>query len=259
MRMADEVYAGYKQGVIDPMKKSVIGRFATKQGALPDREAALTQLNRLFKEGTTPGTPSDILKVADEFNKLGRGQDFVDAVKSHFAEQISQAGRRETNRINEDLPKNLTKLFGSPSDSNPITQGTKEQLIGVARVMNIPDEQHYAEGFRRLMDIVSRTANRPASVSGTSSQAINELAESGKLRRFGQFSIMTPLRQPILAWYTMLRSDALKTIDRLITDPDQVADLVLLGKQPEMNPTAQKAITAILTAGINSKGSQGNE
>ena len=259
MRQADKVYADFKQNVIDPAKKSVIGRFATKYGASPDREAALTHLNRLLKDGTTPGTPSDILKVAEGFIKLGRGQDFVDAVKSHFAEQISQAGRRETNRINEDLPKNLTRLFGSPSDSNPITQGTKEQLIGVARVMNIPDEQHYAEGFRRLMDIVARTANRPASVSGTSSQAINELAESGKLRRFGQFSIMTPLRQPILAWYTMLRSDALKTIDRLITDPDQVANLIILGKQPEMNPAAQKALTAVLTAGINSQGSQGTK
>lgn len=259
MRMADEVYAGYKQGVIDPMKKSVIGRFATKQGALPDREAALTQLNRLFKEGTTPGTPSDILKVADEFNKLGRGQDFVDAVKSHFAEQISQAGRRETNRINEDLPKNLTKLFGSPSDSNPITQGTKEQLIGVARVMNIPDEQHYAEGFRRLMDIVSRTANRPSSVSGTSSHAIEQAAEGSLFKRLGQFSFLTPIRQPALAWSTLLKRDSLGTIDKMITDPDQVANLILLGKQPEMNTTAQKAITAILTAGINSKGGQGNE
>lgn len=259
MQMADKVYADYKQNVIDPMKKSVIGRFATKQGALPDREAALTQLNRLFREGTTPGTPSDILKVADEFNKLGRGQDFVDAVKSHFAEQISQAGRRETNRINEDLPKNLTKLFGSPSDSNPITQGTKEQLIGVARIMNIPDEKHYAEGFRRLMDIVSRTANRPASVSGTSSQAINELASSGKLDRVGRFSVVSPLRQPLLAFYSLLHKDALKTIDRMITDPDQVGNLILLGKQPEMNPTAQKAITAILTAGINSQSGQGKE
>ena len=157
------------------------------------------------------------------------------------------------------MPKNLTKLFGSPSDSNPITQGTKEQLIGVARVMNIPDEKHYAEGFRRLMDIVSRTANRPASVSGTSSQAINELASSGKLDRVGRFSVVSPIRQPLLAFYSLLRKDALNTIDRMITDPDQVANLILLGKQPEMNPTAQKAITAILTAGINSQGGQGKE
>lgn len=259
MRYADEQYAKFKQGVIDSTKKSVIGRFATKYGASPDREAALTHLNRLFKEGTTPGTSSDILKVADEFNKLGRGQDFVDAVKSHFAEQISQAGRRETNRINEDLPKNLTKLFGSPSDSNPITQGTKEQLIGVARVMNIPDEQHYAEGFRRLMDIVSRAANRPSSVSGTSSHAIEQAAEGSLFKRLGQFSFLTPIRQPALAWSTLLKKDSLGTIDKMITDPDQVANLILLGKQPEMNPTAQKAITAILTAGINSQGGQGKE
>jgi len=259
MRQADKVYADYKQTIIDPMKKSVIGRFATRQGAMPDREAALTQLTRLFREGTTPGTPSDILKVADEFNKLGRGQDFVDAVKSHFAEQISQAGRRETNRINEDLPKNLTKLFGSPSDSNPITQGTKEQLIGVARVMNIPDEKHYAEGFRRLMDIVSRTANRPSNVSGTSSHAIEQAAEGSLFKRLGQFSFLTPIRQPALAWSTLLKKDSLGTIDKMITDPDQVANLILLGKQPEMNPTAQKAITAVLTAGINSQGGQGKE
>ena len=41
MRQADKVYADFKQNVIDPAKKSVIGRFATKQGAMPDREAAL--------------------------------------------------------------------------------------------------------------------------------------------------------------------------------------------------------------------------
>ena len=129
----------------------------------------------------------------------------------------------------------------------------------MARVMNIPDEKHYAEGFRRLMDIVSRTANRPSSVSGTSSHAIEELASSGKLDRVGRFSVVSPVRQPLLAFYSLLRKDALNTIDRMITDPDQVANLILLGKQPEMNTTAQKAITAVLTAGINSKGGQGNE
>lgn len=259
MKAADAKYAAYKQNVIDPLKKGVAGRFATKFGATPDREASLAHLKNLFKEGTVKGTKSEILDTADTFKAIGKGQDFADAVKSHFAELISKAGERETNRINPDLPKVLTKLFGSPSDANPTTMGTRDQLIGMARVMNIPDEQHYAEGFRRLMDIVSRTANRPASVSGTSSQAINELAGSGKLDRVGRFSVVSPLRQPLLAFYSLLRKDALKTIDKMITDPDQVGNLILLGKQPEMNPTAQKAITAVLTAGINSKGGQGNE
>jgi hypothetical protein len=45
-----------------------------------------------------------------------------------------------------------------------------------------------------------------------------------------------------------LKDDSLAAMDRMLTDPDQVANLILLGKQPVMNQTAQKAIMAVLSA-----------
>jgi len=244
---ANAAYAKAKQVVTD-LKETEMGRLAGNKGAIPGKEAAMSPIQNLFNKGTLPGAPSEILHAADKMIEVGRGRDFVDAGKTHFAELISKAGISKSDRVNDDIAENLTKVFGAPNRVNHVSKGTEDILIGMARGEGIKEDRVYAEGFRRFMSTVARAAKRPGTVSGTSKAAIDQAAEESLFKRLGQFSFLTPIRQPALRWSMYLKDDSLNAIDKMLTDPDQVANLILLGKQPTMNQTAQKSIMAILSA-----------
>lgn len=244
---ANAAYAEAKKGV-NALKETEMGRLASRRGAIDGVAANVTPIHNLFSKGTMPGAPSEILHAADKFVEVGKGKDFVDAGKSYFAELISKAGISRNDRINDDIAENLTKVFGAPQRVNHISEGTKDILIGMARGQGIKEDKAYAEGFRRLMSTVARAAKRPGTVAGTNRAEILEKAEKSLGKSIGQVSIITPFRQPALRYAMFLKDDSLAAMDRMLTDPDQVANLILLGKQPVMNQTAQKAIMAVLSA-----------
>ena len=244
---ANEAYAKAKK-VVNDLKETEIGRLAQRRGAIEGQEASMSPIQSLFNKGSLPGAPSEILHAADELVKTGGGKAFVDAGKSHFATLIDKAGITTNARINDDFAENLIRVFGAPQRVNHNSKGTEDILIGMARGQGIKEDTAYAEGFKRLMSTVARAAKRPGTVAGTSKAAIDELAEKSMGKTMGQVSIITPFRQPMLRYAMFLKNDSLAAIDKMLTDPDQVANLVLLGKQPTMNPAAQKAIMAILSA-----------
>ena len=244
---ANKAYAEAKKVVTD-LKETEIGRLAQRRGAIAGQEASMSPIRELFNKGSLPGAPSEILHAADKMVEVGRGKAFVDAGKSHFAELIDKAGVTRNDRINDNIAENLTKVFGAPQRTNHVSKGTEDILIGMARGSGIKEDRAYAEGFRRFMSTVARAAKRPGTVSGTSKAAIDELAEKSLGKSIGQVSIITPFRQPALRYAMFLKDDSLTAIDKMLTDPDQVANLILLGKQPTMNQTAQKSIMAILSA-----------
>lgn len=244
---ANKAYAEAKK-VFNDLKETEMGRLAQRRGAIAGQEANMSPIRELFNRGSLPGAPSEILHAADKMIEVGKGKVFVDAGKSHFAELIDKAGVTKNDRINDNLAENLTKVFGAPQRTNHISKGNEDILIGMARGSGISEDRAHAEGFRRFMSTVARAAKRPGTVSGTSKAAIDQAAEESLFKRLGQFSFLTPIRQPALRWSMYLKDDSLTAIDKMLTDPDQVANLILLGKQPTMNQTAQKSIMAILSA-----------
>ena len=72
------------------------------------------------------------------------------------------------------------------------------------------------------------------------------MASEGLTRRLGQFSIMTPIRQPALRWAKFLEQDALGTMDRLMTSPEGVDTLLKLAKAPAYSKTAMTAVGTFL-------------
>lgn len=248
---ADAASSSFSQTVIDPMKKSVIGRIAGKKGALQDTEASLTPMEQLFKNGTTPGSPSEILKVESEFRKVGQQSAYQDAVKTYLAKNVSKALESTDDRITPNLAGNLRKVFGAPQQLDQTSKGTRDMMIGLARSKGIKDEEAYAKGFQNLMTYISKVSRRPGTVSGTSTSNILDKAENSIFGRLGQFSLLTPIRQPALRWATFLKDDSLKTIDHLLNSPEGVSTLVILGKQPNMNKTAQTALASFFAANAN--------
>jgi hypothetical protein len=248
-RKANSAYAEAKKDFL-ALKQTEIGRIAQRKGAIPGQEAALAPMHNLFKAGTVPGAPSEILHAADKFTEVGRGKDFVNAGKEYLATAISKAGESNNARINDNIAENITKVFGAPQRLDARSQGTKDILVGMARGQGIKEDEAYAKGFMDFMHTVARAASRPGTVAGTNKASIEALAETSVGKNIGQVSIITPFRQPMLAYARFLKSDALTTMDKMLTDPDQVANLILLGKQPTMNQTAQKAILAIITGNV---------
>lgn len=248
---ADEAYSEFTKSVIDPMKKGVIGRIAQKKGALADTEASLAPLTSVLRKGTVPGAPSEILKVEKEFRLANKAEVFQDAVKTQMAEDISKALKSTDDRINPDLASAVREAFGAPQQLDAVSKGTQDKLVGLARSKGIKDEQAYAKGFTNLMQYISKAARRPGSVSGTSAAGISEKAEAGITRSLGQVSILTPIRQPALKWAAYLKDDSLKTMDHLLNSPEGVSTLIILGKQPKMNHTAQTALSTFFAANAN--------
>lgn len=245
LKNANRAYEQYMSSVVEPMKKSVVGRLAGRAGENATTEAARTKLYQVFDRGTLPGqSSSEILTLERTLREAGRAEEFQDAAKSWMATRIDNAlAKSRDNRLPENFIGNLRGMFGDPRRADATSQGFKDILAGLARSQNL-DPATYIRGFERLMSTVADMARRPANVAGTSSQAINELAESGITRRIGHFSPLTALRQPALAWASALRQDALGKMDELLTSSKGTETLMILGREPRMS---QKAVTALAT------------
>lgn len=257
-RDADQAYQQFSNVIVNPLKKSIVGTIAGKKGAQVDQSANVNQIEGVFKRGTQLGGNSQILKLADELKLAGKGDDFANSAKSYLANRADEAFRSMDNRVNEASALNLKKALGSDNQLDNIARGTNDILIGQARVKGIKDEEAYAAGFKKFMNVVSRAANRPSSISGATFNDITDKAGDHLLKRTGQFSIITPLRQPILWWSEKLKADSLGTMDKLLNSPEGVRMLITLGKQPRMSHKAQTAISTFLSINANIQNSNVN-
>lgn len=257
-READEAYAKHFQVVIKPLKKSVVGRIAGAKGELADKEAAVTPVESLFKSGTLPGADSQILKLQEELSRAGRGDSFVDSVKTFLAKQADLAFKTDSARVNSNVASSLTNKLGTEINPDSAFRGTKDMLIGVARAKGIKDENALADGFSRFMKIVSHASFRPAPVSGGTQMGIIKTAEKHLGSRIGGFTIISPLRQPMLMMSDKLRRDSFTTMDQLLNSPEGISMLVQLGKSPTMGHKTQTALATSL-ATLNNLSTSSNQ
>lgn len=255
IQKANAVYQAATPAV-DALKKSVVGRIAGRAGAQDAIEAPQTTLFRVFDKGTVPGaTSSEILTLEKAFRNAGQPEVFQDAAKSWIAEKVSTALKSPDNRMPENIGERLRVAFGDPRQLDQTSKGFEDVLAGLARSQGVP-EAPYVKGFKHFMEIVSDAARRPGSVRGVTPGEVKEMASESVFKRLGQVSVMTPIRQPALKWASFLGSDALSTMDKLLTTPEGVATLVKLGKQP---PKSHAAVTTMATFLGTNAATQGGE
>lgn len=244
LAQANKAYEAVMSGVVDPLKKSVVGRVAGRAGANAAQEAPQARLFSVFEKGTVPGaTSSEILTLEKAFRQAGQPEVFQDAAKSWLAGKVSTALKSTDNRMPENIGERLRVAFGDPRQLDQTSKGFEDVLAGLARSQGVPEAQ-YVKGFKNFMEIVSDAARRPGSVRGVTPGEVKEMASEGVFKRLGQVSVMTPIRQPALKWASFLEADALSTMDKLLTTPEGVATLVKLGKQP---PKSHAAVTIMAT------------
>lgn len=244
LAQANKAYEAVMSGVVDPLKKSVVGRVAGRVGANAAQEAPQARLFSVFEKGTVPGaTSSEILTLEKAFRNAGQPEVFQDAAKSWLAGKVSTALKSTDNRMPENIGERLRVAFGDPRQLDQTSKGFEDVLAGLARSQGVPEAQ-YVKGFKNFMEIVSDAARRPGSVRGVTPGEVKEMASEGVFKRLGQVSVMTPIRQPALKWASFLEADALSTMDKLLTTPEGVATLVKLGKQP---PKSHAAVTTMAT------------
>jgi hypothetical protein len=253
---ADAWYKEFTENVYNAVKKGVIGRVAGRTGSSADVEAPVQRLFKVFDEGTLPGaTSSSITKLGRKFRELTLDKDgiegkevFNEAVKRWFADGIDKANKVDPTKSAEAM----VKYFGDITRTNSQTQGLRDMLSEVAKNqgMNATDTAAYIKGIENMSKIFKAASKRPQ-VSGISSEAIEDTASQGLGRRLGQVSIMTPLRQPMLAWSALVGHKSLKAIDNLITSPEGMRKLVELGKQTPMSQASVNTLTTLLEAAAN--------
>lgn len=243
---ANQAYNAVMEGVVDPLKKSVVGRVAGRTGASDVLESPQSRLFSVFDKGTVPGaTSSEILTLERSLREAGHAADFQDAAKTWLATKVSTALKSGDNRMPDDIAGKLRVAFGDPRQLDQTSKGFQDILAGLARSQGVP-QAPYVKGFQAFMEIVSNAARRPGNVRGTTPGEITRNAGEGVGRHLGAVNFMTPLRQPLLAWSRWLEQDSLSAMDRLLTSPEGVDTLIKLGRQPRMSHTAISTMATFL-------------
>ncbi|UOF77838.1 hypothetical protein [Bacteriophage sp.] len=244
---ADAAYSGHISNVVDPLRKSEVGRLAGKVGATDTAEASVAKLVGIFDRGTVPGSKnSEILSMQRALAKTPEGNaNFQDAVKSWLASRLSKATEPQAGRTPLTVAQKLEDVFGSPRQSNTKWQGTKDMLVALARSRNLPDGD-LLRGFQATMEFITSAAKRPGAV-GEAATDIRAVAqgEAPNLLRPSQASMAYGIREKLKS---MGQADAYRFIDNLITTPEGVDTLIKLGKTPVMSNKAATLMAAALGA-----------
>jgi hypothetical protein len=229
IKTANTIYQDVTERVVDPLKKSVVGRMATTGGSQADREAVRSKVFSVLDAGSVPGAPtSEILTLERSLRNGKQPEVFQDAVKTWLATKVSEATAKTGGRPSEGVAANLERVLGG----NDIKQqGLQDVLVGLARSQGLPDDA-LLPGMQNLMRYVASAARRPGKVSGVSTQDIEEASRNRITGGVGNFSAVQPIRQPFQAVDDWLNADAYGFMDKLLTTPEGVATLRKLGKTP---------------------------
>lgn len=242
LRKANESYAANTE--VDALKKSVIGELAGRAGAKADVNAPQGKLFSVFNAGTHPeATRSEILSMQAGLAKSDPTV-FTDAAKTWLSTKISDAFEGKGARTAPNIAARLTDALGSPQQASSASQGLKDTLVGMARSEKLPDNTYLA--LPKFLNYVAMAVERP-NTGGLTSQGINELAKSSIFGRMGQVSIMTPFRQPVIAYVERLGSNTKAELDRLLTTPEGIRMLHTLSKTSPHSDTGRKAIELFLS------------
>jgi hypothetical protein len=248
-RRAEAEYARLSREVVDPMRKSVVGRVAGPQGSTPDREAAISRMDALFSRGTDPNARnSDIRTLGTELAKKSPDA-FFDAWKVWVSKTFTKAqtvaaegGLSE----NTSMAQNLSAQLKDPFK----WQGVKDAMTVQSKLMGQPVNEVMA-GLENLRRLALAMENR-APYNGMSPQEVGKMASKSAtaevVRSFG----LMPFGPTARAIQGQVGRATELQFDKILTSPQGAKMLAELGKVPVMS---QKAKIILGTFG----GAQGTE
>lgn len=240
-KKANAAFRGYTEGVVEPLKKSVVGDIAGRAGAQPDKQAVVGHLTKVFEQGTVPGSArSEILTLQKQLQRTDP-EAYTDAAKTWLSGKITQAAAPVDNRFPEDFAKKLVQAFGSETATvTEKSKGLQDVLVGMARAKELPDDTFL--GLPKLMQYIAASARRPSGFSGASAADFDRIAGSTTANALIRGSVFNFLRPPLILLDNLLRGDAHQFVDKLITTPEGVEVLRTLAKS---KPHSRKAQTAL--------------
>ena len=242
-KKANAAFRGYTEGVVEPLKKSVVGDIAGRAGAQPDRQAVVGHLTKVFDQGTVPGSArSEILTLQKHLQRTDP-EAYTDAAKTWLSKKVTDAAAPVDNRFPEDFAKKLVQAFGSETATvTEKSKGLQDVLVGMARAKELPDDTFL--GLPKLMQYIAAASRRPSGFSGASAADFDRIAGSPTANALIRGSMFNLLRPPLILLDNLLRGDAHQFIDKLITTPEGVEVLRALAKS---SPHSRKAQAALAT------------
>lgn len=243
LKAADKIYSGVSESVVDPLKKSVVGRLATPTGALPDREAARGKVFGILDAGTIPGSKTSEILTLEKSLRGGKQQEtFLDTAKTWMAKKVAEASTQQGGRQSEQTAGNIERAFLGDETKQ---QGFKDVMVGMARAQGLPDDALLG-GMQNLLRFVSAAARRPGKVMGTTESALEDASRGKLTRAAGNFSMIQPFRAVGQRLDDALNADAYRFMDRLLTTPEGVATLREMGKTSVMSKKMTDALSTFL-------------
>lgn len=240
---ANRLYSDVSRNVVDPLKKSVVGRLAGAAGAQPDKEAVASRVKAVFDAGTLPGSKtSDILTLERSLRGSGQQQVFQDVAKTWLADKLSTAAKQSGGRPSEGTAAAIESAFMADGKSR---QGLTDVLVALARSKGLPDDS-LQSGMKHMLSYVAAAARRPGPVAGTSPAELAQASRSGALRSAGNFTVLQPFRQVAKRLNDALNADAYSFMDRALNTPEGVELLIKMGKLPPHSPAASQALATFL-------------
>lgn len=241
---ANDAYANVMDTVVDPMKKSVVGRVAGRTGASEDVEAP-AKVFSVFDKGTDPtasGT-SDILTL----EKNLRGQDpeaFPTAAKTWLSKKLYEALPADAGGPSPQTALNLKQALIPNATAE---QGLKDTIAGIGRSqgMNAKDQSALVNGFMNVVKTISNASKRPSQV-GIGGQELAETASGNLVSNFTRLFGFLPLERVAHGVEKYYTSGAYKQLDRLLTTPEGVDTLMKLSRTPMMSKSAENLINSYL-------------
>lgn len=248
VRAAEAKFERLSNEIVNPLKKSVIGRLATPRGALADREAGTAALQRIFDKGSDSQT--SLNEITELGVKLGRvdKEAFPAAFKTYLRDKLgavieSSPGKTvaDSSTGGENASRVYNALFRSRAQLNGLGNATEV----VARSYG-KDPKAARAGLENLAQIIKGLTNRPDRVGGISDEEIRILSGSSATANAVRLYGFLPLEKAARGMESRDIERTFKEFDRILTTPEGADLLQKLAKVPVMS---SKAITLLSTFG----------
>jgi hypothetical protein len=245
IREANKQYARVTKEVIDPLKQSGVGQFATPRGFKPDVAASQAKLVALFNKGEDPmAKGSNIRTLAAELKKVDP-EAFPDAFKTYLSGKLGESFAPTIGGAQLASPDAAEKVFSALFSNRNQWNGLRQGASAAAESFDLPPAQ-VVKGLESFAQITKALRSRPATVGGLQREEVFQL--SGKsygadaLRVFG----FLPFEQVARRIEDATMAKTLQQFDKILTTPEGAAKLAELGKVP---PMSGKALAIFSTIG----------
>ena len=216
-----------------------------KRYNIKNDEAQSRALDTIFRGSN----PEMVTQFFDQFAAVGQPrlaeEAYLDWMKKQVDRSMTVRSRPSDLEAFQDSGANVNLARGAPADGFLIEYwknmfSTEGQRQSMARAMTAIGKNHgmsgeqadqLTHGFTQYMTILALAAPTQGFKDIRLAELRNALGAS-MFRHLGQVSVITPLRQPALAWVRFVEGNTVQAMSELMTDPDKVEDLIKLANTP---------------------------